>query len=95
VKHRVIWLDQAIAHLAKCYETARRTTGQDADVMHASGTASMKLLQDPMECSESRAGDLRIVRETPLTIYFQIRETEMGPTVFVEQCFYRPPLKRP
>lgn len=93
MKHRVIWLEKAVKRLAMCYRMADLTGDKDR-VMRASHTASQLLMADPIECSESREGEVRIVHESPLTLYFYMLDVGKGPTVYIQQVHYCPPLKR-
>jgi len=69
----VHWTLQSQRQLAWAYNLAKRNGLADR-VPRSTNEVDLALSCDPMECSESREGPIRILIRSPLTIYFVINE---------------------
>ena len=75
MKHQIHWTKGAINELTEIYLNML-DKGSGAIITQAAARIDRALEVNPAETGESRDGDERIMFETPLTVYFEVRESE-------------------
>lgn len=84
----VIWLDGALAELARHYLSGR--AGVDpGGITRAMAEVDRTLDADPARAGESRAGNRRILIVSPLTVYYEVYQDQQ--TAVVTEVWYRQP----
>lgn len=91
MKYEVIWQPTAVENVTAAY-LAALAEGRGSAVAAAVARIGHLLSREPMEQSESREGAERVLIESPLTIGFEVAETERR--VYVLSARYYQPHRR-
>ena len=73
---RVVWLYQALDHLAAAYLYARRKQSDPEAITRAMAEVDRALEQNADSAGESRSGNSRILIERPISVFFEIHREE-------------------
>jgi hypothetical protein len=72
MNYTVVWLKSAEGNLARLWLDARIRQ----DITAAADQIDLGLKRDPVNCGESRHGDVRIMFEGPLGVLFRVIDAE-------------------
>ena len=85
---RVVWLRIALNPVARAYTDLREAGGDAESVTRAMARVDDLLERDPYGCGESRAFGERILIEAPLTVRYEVHDSEQ--VVVVWKAVFRP-----
>lgn len=84
----VIWPEAMINELARQYLRAYRA-GSGTAFTEAVDRVEGRLASDPFADTESRGSDIRVIIETPVTVYFRVEAGQARVTI-IDLLFARP-----
>lgn len=76
----LIWPDNLLNELARQYVRAK-FAGQGTAFTHAVHRLETRLCTDPFADTESRGGNVRVIFEAPVTVYFRVDRAQSRVTV--------------
>jgi hypothetical protein len=88
MSYRVVWLRIALNPVARAYTNLREAGGDTESITRAMSRIDELLERDPYACGESRSLGERIPTEAPLTVRYEVHDSEQ--VVVVWKAVYRP-----
>jgi len=76
MKWTIIWVNRALAMLARIYLRAQESGKETEELIEAMARIERTLARDPLKQGESREQDERWLSEDPLNIDFEVHEEE-------------------